>query len=248
MLDACRRVLVRHGIPYPGLAPILAEQVMAFLAVAREADFASPEGRPVLGVEVLGAVTVKDLDGQDRRVHFRADRVDEVEGEVILTDYKRGRPPSAGKKDETRRRHLLDGVRHGRHLQGVAYALAGVGRGTAGRYLHLLPKVEPAAREVRVAADDGALGEAFDEALRRVLAAWDDGALFPRLTDPTGLVTPRACATCQVAEACLQGDSGARRRLAEWQRAPAMVGTGRALEAARDLWAMGEGDDEEAPS
>ena len=202
----------------------------------------------MLGVEVQAALVVRDLDGQDRRVRFRADRVDEVDGEVLLTDYKRGRPPSTGKKEETRRRHLVDGVRHGRHLQGVAYALAGAGRGTVGRYLHLLPGVDEGARAVRVEPDDGPLREAFDEAVRRVLAAWDDGALFPRLTDPAGLAAPTACTYCQVAEACLQGDSGARRRLVEWQLAPSAVGNGRALDAARDLWSMGEGEDEETPA
>ena len=48
-----------------------------------------------------------------------------------------------------------------------------------------------------------------------VLAAWDAGEFFPRLVDEKG-AEPDACRFCDVAEACLRGDSGARARLAAW--------------------------------
>jgi hypothetical protein len=55
-----------------------------------------------------------------------------------------------------------------------------------------------------------------------VLAAWDAGALFPRLVDPAGRNEPSRCKLCRVAEACLRGDSGARSRLLELaEQAPA---------------------------
>ncbi|HUK13446.1 MAG TPA: hypothetical protein VLW17_09085, partial [Thermoanaerobaculaceae bacterium] len=42
------------------------------------------------------------------------------------------------------------------------------------------------------------------------------GALFPRLEVPGGGEEPPTCRWCEVREACVRGDSAARRRLARW--------------------------------
>jgi hypothetical protein len=52
--------------------------------------------------------------------------------------------------------------------------------------------------------------------LDALFAAWDAGAFVPRLLEPDRRTIYPACATCDVREACVQGDSGARLRLATW--------------------------------
>ena len=52
-----------------------------------------------------------------------------------------------------------------------------------------------------------------------MLVAWEEGSFFPRLVKPDGREEPSRCSYCAVAEACLRGDSGARKRLSEWTAA-----------------------------
>ena len=65
--------------------------------------------------------------------------------------------------------------------------------------------------------------ERFSGALARVIGgvmrAWEAGAFFPRLVGPDLSREPRQCSHCEVAEACVRGDSGARRRLVTWLEA-----------------------------
>ena len=42
------------------------------------------------------------------------------------------------------------------------------------------------------------------------------GVFVPRLLDPSRAAEPARCSYCDVAEACLRGDSGARRRLGQF--------------------------------
>ena len=56
--------------------------------------------------------------------------------------------------------------------------------------------------------------EAARESLRNLLAAWETGVFFPRMENTAG-GRPAACGNCDVADACLRQDSGARRRLAD---------------------------------
>ena len=154
--------------------------------------------------------------GKARRLRFRADREDLVDGWRRLTDYKTGRPLSEARDAAQRRRQLLADIRTGKRLQAVAYALAAGGEKAIGRYLFLRPDLPTAAREVTVEAGDGEARTAFTAAVGAALAAWDAGSFFPRLVDPAGRREPSRCSLCTVAEACLRGDSGARRRLHEW--------------------------------
>ena len=164
-------------------------------------------------------------------------------GELLLTDYKTGRAPSTAKLPATRRRHLLERVRAGTSLQALAYLLA-AGAGARGRYLYLRPDLEE--RELAIGADDSDLPEfhaAFAGAVAAALGVWDAGAFFPRLVDPSGTKEPPRCASCEVAEACLRGDSGSRSRLVEWADAAGGAAVRGEIEdpvegAVRALWVL----------
>jgi superfamily I DNA/RNA helicase len=205
------RLLAEEGVFLNGLARALAEQVAPRLDAARDSDWA--EGPvSVLRVEDEGALQVLDSQGRPRSVRFRADRVDLLEdGTLRRTDYKTGKPISKARKEDARHKGFLERVRSGANLQGVAYHLAG---NAVGRYLYLRPDVE--GRVFEAGPEDRDLIEAFASAVRAVLAAWDAGAFFPRVVDPAGRDEPGRCKVCEVAEACVRGDSGARLRLFEW--------------------------------
>jgi hypothetical protein len=183
---------------------------------------------PALAAEVTGSLEVTDAAGRPRTLRFRADRVDAVPGRrnatFRLTDYKTGKPISTAKKEATRREHFLRQVAAGRRLQAVAYALAAGARApwqpdAVGRYLFLRQGVEPEHRELAAWSSGVDFVEAFEAAVRTALAAWDGGAFFPRLVEPDKDEEPALCGYCEVREACLRGDSGARRRLAAWAEA-----------------------------
>ena len=72
------------------------------------------------------------------------------------------------------------------------------------------------AREFEAGPLDKDLADAFTKSVRSVLGVWDAGTFFPRIVDPAGREEPGRCKRCEVAEACLRGDSGARLRLFEW--------------------------------
>jgi superfamily I DNA/RNA helicase/RecB family exonuclease len=224
MLDAAAQTLAAEGILLPGLARALAERARPYVEAAGAADWVDGV-LPVLRAESKEEVEVFDAAGRGRPLRFRADRVDRSgrrEGELRFTDYKTGRPVSTASKPDVRRRHFLNRVRAGTFLQAMAYLLAARDEPALGRYLYLRP--EATERELGVASGDREFTAAFDRAVRAVLAAWDAGSFFPRLVDPAGRKEPARCGYCQVAEACLRGDSGARNRLFEW------TGTARAEE------------------
>jgi RecB family exonuclease len=222
-----RRLLAEEGITLPGLARALVAAARPYVEAARDADWA--EGPvPALAAEVEGSLEVTDAAGRPRTLRFRADRVDAVPGRrnatFRLTDYKTGKPISTARKEATRREHFLRQVAAGRRLQAVAYALAAGARlpwqpDAVGRYLFLRPGVEPEHRELAAWSSAVPFAEAFEAAVRTGLAAWDGGAFFPRLVEPDKDEEPALCRFCEVREACLRGDSGARRRLAAWAEA-----------------------------
>jgi hypothetical protein len=231
--DAATGTAREAGFALPGLERVLAEQVRPFLAVARR--LAWPDGTAhVLGVEVAGTVDVADTAGVMRRLTFRADRLEESEAKLLLTDFKTGSPYSEGKREDTRRRKFLEKVGTGRALQGVAYAAAASGQPARGRYLFLRPDLDDEGRAFEVASDDTEFLEVFAAVARAVLEVWDVGAFFPRLEEPDRPKEPTRCSSCEVREACLRGDSGARRRLAIWAARRAREG-GAASPAERAL-------------
>jgi hypothetical protein len=138
-----------------------------------------------------------------------------VDGGVALVDYTTGAPVSPAKQARTRAEHLLAQVRRGRRLQGPAYALAGE-RAREGRYLFAKHGLADDSARVAINRDDAAVSEAFAGAVRDLLAAFELGAFPPKLLGPKRAGKARACEWCDVAEACLQGETGSRRHLAAW--------------------------------
>jgi len=239
--DAAARVCREEGVALPGLPEALAAVAAGGVTAAREAE--EVRAAAVLGVEVDGACTVLDAAERSRTIRFRADRVDREGAVLRLTDYKVGRPISRLKSPDKRTRDFLKAVRSGERLQAIAYALAAAelcGPAAArGRYLFLSDGLE--VREFEASADDGALAQAFREALRAVLAALDAGSFFPRLLEPDGS-GPERCTFCEVQEACLRGDSGSRLRLETWAKAwserAAAGPTAPAEQAAFGIWEL----------
>jgi RecB family exonuclease len=206
-----------EGIGLPGYPRLLALLARGPLAQARELDWPDGHGGlAALGAEVEGRLS---LPGQ-RALHFLADRVDSDGGRLRLVDYKTGKPIADQKKDATRRAHFRDGVARGRLLQALAYARAAAACGAEaeGRYVYLKPDGGFPQRVFAARADDAELAEAFDRAVGAALGAFEQGSFVPRLIEGTSDEEHHSCERCAVKEACLRGDSGARRRLAEWVR------------------------------
>jgi hypothetical protein len=212
------RLLEEEGIFLPGLARALADRARPLLDTARDMDW-SKGAVPVMATEFEGELDVGEVPGSLRHVLFKADRVDKAAGGLVIwTDYKTGRPISTARKADVRRRHFLDRVRKGTHLQAVAYLLGSDGE-SKGRYLFLRPGIDDGERELAVTTADQDFIEAFAAASEAVLAAWEAGSFFPRLVELDGRKEPGRCGYCSVAEACLRHDSGARQRLFAWTEA-----------------------------
>jgi len=211
---AARAAARADGIVQPGFASLLARRALPVLERIRALEFAAG-GPAVLGAEVRGAVEVARADGRTRRLVFRADRADLADGGVVLVDYKTGQPVSEAKGADTRAQHLLAQIVQGRRLQGPAYALAG-GPAREGRYLFAKPELDDACARVAIAHDDAAVRAAFEGAAGALLDAFELGVFPPKLLGGKRAGKARACGACDVAEACLQGETGSRRHLAAW--------------------------------
>jgi len=216
-----------EGVPWRGLARVLAERARPLVERARSLDWGEA-GLAVLGVELAGEVSVADAAGRPRPIAFRADRLDRgPDGALRLTDYKTGRPFDPGQKRDTARKRLLAAVREGKLLQAMAYERVDPAGGARGRYLYLHP--EAGAPELAMPDGDPELADLFAGTAASLLALWDAGSFFPRVVEPSGRQEPARCKFCEVAEGCLRGDSGARRRLFEWsERARAAAAAGEA--------------------
>ena len=224
LLAAAEAQVRDDGIRIPGFAAAVAAACRETVEWAGRLDWADGRAPEVLETEAEGRAEVTDFSGASRSVRFRVDRVDaRRDGGRLWTDYKTGtRVLSKAKTESARRRHLLDEIAKGALLQAVLYARAGDPGRDAGRYLYLHPDL-PAERERReflVRADDEEVRSRFDAAVGALLAAWDHGVFFPRLVEPDpDHRTPDACTFCDLKAACVQGDSGARRRQREWSLA-----------------------------
>lgn len=204
-LEFAASSLREEGLYAPGLDALVAARALELAAAARRMDEADPTLR-ILAAEAPGWIP---LAGK-RRLTFRADRVERSAGRVRLTDWKSGQV--FGRESAmvaTRARHLAEALRRGTHLQAFVYATAG----GEGRYVALKPDFRDDLNRVySVLGDDEGARAAFDAAVDALLAAWDEGAFFPRLVEPAGRKENPACASCDVAAACVRGDSGSRRR------------------------------------
>ena len=229
-----------EGVSIPGFARVLVARARDHLEAAA-ADWPGPgSDAAVLGVEVAGEVSVTDRQGAAREVRFRADRVDRVGEALRLIDYKTGKAFGDQKGESSRRKALIDRIARGRNLQAAAYALGGAACGphpAEGRYQFLEPGIPDHARTAAVPSEDAELTAAFAAAVGSVWAAWDAGSFFPRLVE--GDKEPRVCQSCDVKEACVRGDSGARRRLERWLDAPVQSCLSAPERALRELWNLG---------
>jgi hypothetical protein len=239
------RVARGAGLGLPGLEALLTVLARPYLELVGRLEWPAGGSPAVLGVEVVGELRVRDGDGNAWPVGFRVDRVDRdrTSGACTLSDYKIGRPPYGQKQEKTRRKHLLDDVGSGRRLQAMAYALGTPGQ-AAGRYLFLgNADDEEVERAVGLSGDDREATAAFAAATAAVLDTWRTGAFLPRVLDRKG-TTPRLCAYCEVRQACLLDDSGARHRLLRWLAGRERSGVP-AVAAARAWWSLASADLEE---
>jgi RecB family exonuclease len=247
LLSRCAEAIVREeGLPLPGLARALAAAAAPILESAREREWDDDTLPEVLAAEIEGGVSVEDGAGRPRRIGFKADRVDRRGDALRLTDYKTGRSvPFRQSAPEARRREMLSAVERARLLQAAAYALAGGHTDDEGRYLYLHPDLDPdRPRSGTVRGADDGIAEAFGGAARAALSAWDTGAFFPRFLLQDRSAEHPHCERCEVRDACLRGDSGARLRFEAWLErhlprpvAPAPATAGEAVLLA--LWPLG---------
>ncbi len=234
---AARQVLRDHGLGPPGFARLLAEHARPLVQAAATLGWPGPDGPlRALGAELVDAAEV-DVGGSARRIAFRADRVDRLpDGRLRLVDYKTGRALSSSVDPSRRVAELRRRVAEGTQLQAPAYAY---GADRDGRFLFLSARGGQPPHAVEAASSDAELARAFARTVAAACTALERGALFPRLTDPEGVRDRRACGWCEVREACLQGDSGARARLVAWiERGGADHPAESAL---RGLWQRSEG-------
>ena len=186
-----RRRARRRATPgsFSPASPMSSPGQLTLLEAAAESDWAAGNAAlPVAGVEVERRYELSSPAG--RRVVFKADRVEQLDDRVRLTDYKSGRPRLPA-NDERRRLQLLREVAAGTRLQAAAYALS-VGERAEGRYLFLGVNPEEKPREGALDNRDQELAPAFAAALATLFAAWERGAFFPRPVDPRKARSRRA--------------------------------------------------------
>jgi len=211
---AARNQLVEAGLDPALFEATLVREAEAFLATARARDW--PAGhRDLLAVETNGVAEITAA-GTIRRIRFRVDRVELHGAELRFTDYKTGRPLSTGVRESTRARHLAARIASGEALQLPIYLLGGAAAGA--HYLYLDPELDDRVRELALAPDE-LDAAALTAALDALFAARDAGSFVPRLLERDLRDPYSGCTHCEVREACLQGDSAARRRLARWAAA-----------------------------
>jgi RecB family exonuclease len=236
-LQAARDVLRDEAVHMPALAGVLAVAARPFLAVARALDEGA--GRPaVLAAEVAGRAVLADGRGGSRELVFRADRVEAGPGRVALVDFKTGTPPSVATTAKGKRAATTRSVARGAWLQGAVYTRSRAAAPLEGRYVFLAPDIPEEARSWTIEAEDGDAQDALDAAVASLVRAWDEGAFFPRLVEPSGRREPKKCGRCPVRAACLAGDSGVRRRLLGWA-ATGLESGSPAEHAALALWRIG---------
>jgi hypothetical protein len=210
--EAIAAVAEREGILLAGLRKALGQMTLPRVRRALQLDWPHPRATvPVAGGEQTRSVVVCDLEGQQKRIAFKADRIDERGERLLLTDYKTGRPLSLGKRPKTRVEQLRRQIASGQRLQVACYAASS--EEAVGRYLFLDPDIEADIAVAQIGSDDPSVRQVLPRVLGLLLSCLQQGVFFPRLEDARGAEL-RACRSCELAEACFRGDSGVRRRLA----------------------------------
>ena len=209
----------RHGIGMRGFPKMLARVARPYLDVAHQMEWNSNQGIPVAAVEVEGCLPLRLPNSDEQGLYFKADRMDIDDDGERLVDYKTGKNDiSTATTAATRQKNLIKRIRAGKSLQAITYALATQSQSSRGRYLFLKPNIDgpEAAREIGIEKGNEEARLAFQKAASSLLEAWNQGSFLPRLVKADADRAPRRCGFCQVAEACLRYDSGARGRLRSW--------------------------------
>ncbi len=253
-LAQAKRIAEAEGVRIAGFARALAQRALAMVEIARARDWVDAAGIEAIGAELDGDVVVQDAAGRARRIGFRVDRADLADGVLRLTDYKTGKPLSSVVREETKQQKLLEAVQQGRGLQAVAYLAGARALGAEqveGRLLYVGDGLDERSRAFVAQQGDTQLVAAFETTTRTAFAALDAGTLFPRLVMTDQDKEPSACDWCEVAVACLRGETSQRARLRAWAvdtdaRRDDTSAAGRALYAAfalgHELEARKEGE------
>jgi hypothetical protein len=241
VLEIAERRLADEGRSFPGFARVLADIVRPRIEFARTVDWPSPgSGIECVDVEatylLAGERSIESLGGRAWSIRYRVDRVDRLaDGALRYIDYKTGGAVLTSRAKA--RDALLRQVAAGAYLQAPTYAR--VAPTAEGRFVFLDAAARSTLFEVR--GDDDEMLATYMGVMTAAVTALERGAFLPRLVDARGDV-PRGCGYCEVREACLQGDSGARARLRAWAEqatAPSEGGTQDDLDAAaRALFAL----------
>ncbi len=182
--ETVNELLLEDGIYLPGFDRALMEWIRAHVLNVRTLD---PEGLKWFGVEIDGTCSVPSLEGGI--LQFRVDRVEELEGKKILTDFKAG-------------------VKRATGLQAKAYSRAvSPGRGE-GRYFYTNPRHSILNQSPRVEKEKDL--RVLDEAGEVATEIWKKGMFSPRLTKVNGS-EPDLCSYCGVRELCWRRGSEERR-------------------------------------
>ncbi len=221
-LEAAEKVLARHGPSLADLARPMAEEMIRFVQVALDSDWAAGPP-PVLGTELSDGWTLPD----GTRISFRADRVDRIDGRLLMTDYKTGRAVLESKKPKETT--IAKQARRAMFVQAVAY---GSSRPEAlGRYLYLSPNSGPVRRSLVMVGQDGSpviaddlpgwlghslvvgpdMAERTQRSVSLCLWTWKEG-----WAPPTFIAKGSPCWSCDYQQVCSRVSLGARRRFQRW--------------------------------
>jgi len=206
IIEAAEACLASDGVAWRGFSKAVVVPAMAALSELQTLD-GDLEG--VWGAERKFEVAIAD----GLTIAFKADRLDVIDGQPVLTDIKLGKPPTVHKTAETRRTKVIEGVRQGRLLQGILYARAQPA--SAGRYLYIKPSMDVPERSFIFKGDDSEMNQALELIVREVDQAVQNGHFFPRVSEATVDKIPNACGHCSVRETCIVEDSALRRTLME---------------------------------
>jgi hypothetical protein len=234
--DVARRALAQAGIREEGVVRMLAARALPILVRALdwlEDETARASDGGCLGVELDGRAAVPLPGGGTAWIQFKADRVDRLDERLVLSDFKTGAPI----KD------LLQDMKQGKSLQPAAYLLGATGSpaDVRGRLLYFRPDVPENDVKKELREENEEWRAPMGAAVQTLLGVWRTGAFFPRMTKPDGEKPNAACQHCDVSQACLREDSGARRRLVALARGYERSSE---LDALRALWNLGRENDE----
>ncbi len=159
---------------HPRIAAFWVPRFERFAAWFAATEPARRAGMPEIKTEVSGAL-VFDAPGGPFTLTARADRIDVAEDELVISDYKTGKPPSA--------KSVLACVRPQLPLEAAIALDAGLGfekvrkaRVAGLRYIQASGGEPPGAEENIKAPDIAALAELALDGLKRHVARFDDEA------------------------------------------------------------------------